>query len=123
MTDVWVRSRSSIFSSYDLPSTEHTLNLLNPKFDTQTHDRLQLIENPYQVARANIKTCLLVDVYSLGAVKKRMKRSSTEKCPLCGYVREDRVHFLIQCGALKDIRDCYMEKVMCSIPVEFHDQI
>ena len=62
-TDVWVRSRSSIFSSYDLPSTEHTVNLLNSKFDTQTHDSLQFLENRYHPA-GTVRTMYVHCTYS-----------------------------------------------------------
>ena len=95
-----------------------TLGLLNPLFTARTpHNALCHIENPLQVARANTKIRLLVDVYPLATVQKRMKQIDGDICSLCDLGEtEDRLHFLTRCPALSEVRTKYLHRILALIP-------
>ena len=70
-----------------------------------------------QVVRANTKIHLLLDVYPLATVQRRMKQIGSDICSLCDLGEtEDRVHFLIRCDALKEVLAKYLHHVLDLIP-------
>ena len=98
--------------------SKSTLRLLNPVFLLCTpHNALCHIENPLQVVCANTKICLLVDVYPLATVQRRMKQIDSDICYLCDLGEtEDREHFLIRCDTLKEVRAKYLHRILDLIP-------
>ena len=98
--------------------SKSTLRLLNPVFSWRTpHNALCHIKNPLQVVLANTKIRLLVDVYPLTTVQRRMKQIDSDICSLCDLGEtEERVHFLIRCNALKEVRAKYLHHVLFLIP-------
>ena len=94
-----------------------TLKYLNPAVTPCcAHDAVAHIENPFQVTRANAKIRLMVDVYPLGAVRRRMKQVNTDICQLCdSQETEDRVHFLTKCQAMGEIRGKYLSRIISTV--------
>ena len=94
-----------------------TLKYLNPAVTPCcAHDAVAHIENPFQVTRANAKIRLMVDVYPLGAVRRRMKQVNTDICQLCdSQDTEDRVHFLTKCRAMGEIREKYLSRIISTV--------
>ena len=86
-----------------------TLRYLNPETRLGVpHRSLEGIDNPFKVTRANIKVCVLIDVYPLQAVLYRMKQVANDIYPVCDDgSREDVDHFLASCGAYLDVRNKY----------------
>ena len=106
-----------------MSSEKSTLNLLNNKFKyKEAQLTVSSVDNPRQVARANIKLRLLVGVYPLQVVRFKMKKATTEICQLCKSSSEDITHFLLACEPLSEVRRKYIHAFISILPPECQEQ-
>ena len=105
--------------------TKSTLRYLTPYHIPRTpHYCLSNAYNPYQVTRANIKSRLLLDVYPLSRVTKRMKKTTEDICPICQLdEQENQVHFLLRCPKLEEVRPKYLPKLLELLPAAVRELV
>ena len=64
------------------------------------------------VKRAFVKARILTGTYYLQADRDKFRRSGTmSQCPLCSATSEDRLHFLIACVPLNQVRQSYITEI------------
>ena len=64
------------------------------------------------VKRAVIKARILTGTYYLQADRDKFRRTGTaSQCPLCSAASEDRLHFLIACVSLNQVRQSYIIEI------------
>ena len=64
------------------------------------------------VKRAVIKARILTGTYYLQADRDKFRRTgTTSQCPLCSAASEDRLHFLIACVSLNQVRQSYIIEI------------
>jgi hypothetical protein len=72
---------------------------------------------PYAVKRSCVKAKLACGTYTLQKDRSKFsKHSATSFCPTCQLCKsepEDRLHFLVKCKALEEIRTSFINKLRC----------
>ncbi|CAC5406973.1 unnamed protein product [Mytilus coruscus] len=64
------------------------------------------------VTKAEVKAKLVTRTYTLQHDKSKFSgHKESDLCTLCGLCKEDTKHFLLECTALKDIRDKHLLKI------------
>ena len=64
------------------------------------------------VKRAIVKARILTGTYYLQADRDKFRRTGTmSQCPLCSATSEDRLHFLIACVPLNQVRQSYITEI------------
>ena len=64
------------------------------------------------VKRAVVKARILTGIYYLQADRDKFRRSGTmSQCPHCSATSEDRLHFLIACVPLNQVRQSYITEI------------
>ena len=72
---------------------------------------------PYAVNRSCVKAKLACGTYTLQKDRSKFsKHSATSLCPTCQLCKsepEDRLHFLVKCKTLEEIRTLFINKLRC----------
>ena len=69
---------------------------------------------PYAVNRSCVKAKLACGTYTLQKDRSKFsKYSASPTCQLCKSEPEDRLHFLVKCKALEEIRTPFINKLRC----------
>ena len=95
--------------------SKSTLRYLNPDSVKvgRVHQVYAYVNNStFDIRRAEMKARLLTGTYTLQATRARFNQFCVNpQCPLCKQEPENRVHFLVICQTLKDIRFPYIKKI------------
>ena len=95
--------------------SKSTLRYLNPDSVKvgRVHQVYAYVNNStFDIRRAEMKARLLTGTYTLQATRARFNQFCVNpQCPLCKQEPENRVHFLVICQTLKDIRSPYIKKI------------
>jgi hypothetical protein len=69
---------------------------------------------PYAVNRPCVKAQLACGTYTLQKDRSKFsKHAASPTCQLCKSEPEDRLHFLVKCKALEEIRTPFISKLRC----------
>ena len=86
--------------------------------------RYQLKDRPCAVNRSCVKAKLACGTYTL--LKDRAKfsqYSASPTCQLCKNKHEDRLHFLVKCKALEEIRTPFINQLRCYLIDIIHPKL
>ena len=67
--------------------------------------------------RATYVMWLLLGVYNTGKRLFDMKKARSPACLLCGNILDNRVHFMLSCSALSNIRNDFLNQLMALSPI------
>ncbi|CAG2241415.1 DNCL2 [Mytilus edulis] len=96
-------------------SEKSSLNLLN--YTDAEFGSIHSIWNtcgsePYSTLRACIKSKLACNTYTLQCDKSKFsKRQISAICPLCGIEDENRLHFILRCSSLDNVRNSFIQSL------------
>ncbi|CAG2255579.1 unnamed protein product [Mytilus edulis] len=96
-------------------SEKSSLNLLN--YADAEFGSIHSIWNtcgsePYSTLRACIKSKLACNTYTLQCDKSKFsKRQISAICPLCGIEDENRLHFILRCSSLDNVRNSFIQSL------------
>ena len=108
--------------SKDEASSKSTLEFLN--VDDTKIGKIHNIwysggAEPFAVSRSNVKAKLACGTYTLQKDRSKFsKQTVSSTCLLCKSEPEDRLHFLVKCKTLEEIRTPFINKMKCCLMEE-----